>query len=52
MRFNFTPFSTDLQSFIWEGFSSGVRYTYLLELDDLEDVWKGMDAKKGSVIHS
>ena len=42
----FTPFSTDLQPFIWEGFSSGIRYTYLLELDNLEDVWKGMDAKR------
>lgn len=46
INFNFTPFSTDLQPFIWEGFSSGVRYTYLLRLDDLEDVWKGMDAKR------
>ena len=44
--FNFTPFSVDLQPFIWEGFSSGVRYTYLLGLDDLESVWKGMDAKR------
>jgi len=46
IRFNFTPFSTDLQPFIWEGFSSNVRYTYLLELDDLENVWNGMDAKR------
>ena len=46
VTFNFTPFSTDLQPFIWEGFSSGVRYTYLLELNDLENVWKGMDAKR------
>lgn len=44
--FQFTPFSTDLQPFIWEGFSSGVRYTYLLQLDDLEDAWRGMDAKR------
>ena len=46
IHFNFTPFSTDLQPFIWEGFSSNVRYTYLLELNDLENVWKGMDAKR------
>ena len=46
IHFNFTPFSTDLQPFMWEGFLSGVRYTYLLELDDIENVWKGMDAKR------
>ena len=46
IHFNFPPFATDLQPFIWEGFSSSVRYTYLLELNDLEDVWKGMDAKR------
>jgi len=46
IHFNFTPFATDLQPFIWEGFSSGVRYTYLLELADMENVWKGMDAKR------
>ena len=39
-------FLADLQAFIWEGFSSGVRYTYLLELGDLGNVWKGMDAKR------
>jgi hypothetical protein len=46
IQFSFTPVSTDLQPFIWEGFSSSVRYTYLLELDDLENVWKNMDAKR------
>jgi len=46
ITFSFPPFSTDLQPFIWEGFSSGVRYTYLLELDDLENVWKGMDESR------
>lgn len=46
IHFNFTPSSTDLQPFIWEGFSSNVRYTYLLNLDDLERVWKGMDESR------
>jgi hypothetical protein len=46
IHFNFTPFSTDLQPFIWEGFSSKVRYTYTLKLDDLGTVWKNMDAKR------
>lgn len=44
--FQFTPFLTDLQPFIWEGFSSRVRYTYLLELDDLKGIWKSMDSSK------
>lgn len=44
--FNFSPSFADLQPFIWEGFESGIRYTYLLELDDLGSVWKGMDAKR------
>ena len=44
--FNFAPSFTDLQPFIWEGFSSGVRYTYLLELSDLSDIWNNMDGKK------
>jgi hypothetical protein len=46
IHFRFTPFSTDLQPFIWAGFSSGVRYTYLLELDDLVSVWEGMDESR------
>ena len=44
--FRFTPFSIDLLPFIWEGFSIGVRYTYLLDLNDLKDVWEGMDATR------
>ena len=43
---HFAPSFADLQPFIWEGFSSGVRYTYLLRLDDSEDIWSGMDAKR------
>ena len=35
IHFNFAPSFTDLQPFIWEGFSSGVRYTYLLDLNNL-----------------
>ena len=46
IMFNFAPFPADLQPFIWAEFSSGVRYTYLLELDDLDDVWKGMDESR------
>jgi len=46
IRFHFTPFLTDLQPFIWEGFSTNVRYTYLLDLKDLDYVWQCMDAKR------
>jgi len=43
VRFNFSPLFTDLQPFIWQGFSSHVRYTYLLNLESLGKVWKAMD---------
>ena len=42
IRFKLTPAVIDLQPFIWEGFSSSVRYTYLLDLRDLDAVWNGM----------
>ena len=43
VRFNFSPLFTDLQPFVWQGFSSNVRYTYLLNLKNLEKAWKGME---------
>ncbi len=43
INFNFPPGHVDLQPFIWEGFSSSVRYTYILRLDDLKQVWVDMD---------
>ncbi len=44
--FQFPPGSTDLQPFLWEGFSAGVRYTYIINLDNsLEDIWKSMGEK-------
>ncbi|HGE72012.1 TPA: GNAT family N-acetyltransferase [Candidatus Poribacteria bacterium] len=44
--FRFSPLQIDIQPFIWEGFSTDVRYTYILDLDDLDDVWMGMDSKR------
>ena len=38
------PEATDLQPFIWEGFETGLRYTYLLPLISLEAVLDNMDA--------
>lgn len=46
IRFGFSPGPADLQPFIWEGFSCSVKYTYILNLDDLERVWEGMDEKR------
>lgn len=43
---SFSPYFVDLQPFIWEGFSTDVRYTYILNLDDLNDVWMNMDSKR------
>lgn len=46
ISFSFPPGPVDLQPFIWEGFSSSVRYTYILSLGDLERVWGEMDDKR------
>ena len=43
IKFSFSPLITDLQPFVWEGFSINVSYTYLLDLTDLERVWTDMD---------
>lgn len=47
VNFQFPPGSVDLQPFIWEGFVAGIRYTYIIDLNDsLESVWKGMEDKR------
>lgn len=46
ISFDFSPFVTDMQPFVWEGFSSQVKYTYILQYDDLDEVWNGMDTKR------
>lgn len=44
VNFRFPPGFSDLQPFIWEGFSVGVRYTYVINLDSsLEDIWNSME---------
>jgi hypothetical protein len=41
--FQFSPGEVDLQPFIWEGFTPGIRYTYIICLDQsLEDILKAM----------
>jgi len=47
IKFNFPPGSPDLQPFIWEGFSTGIRYTYIISLESsLEDIWNSMDNRR------
>ena len=44
---HFTPGAKDLQPFIWEGFSPGIRYTYINNLTDgLEGLWQSMNDKR------
>ena len=44
VRLYFSPGPVDLQPFIWEGFSPGIMYTYIIQLDkSLEDIWKAME---------
>ena len=43
---SFAPCFIDLQPFIWQRFSTSIRYTYLIQLDDLNDVWMSMDSKR------
>ncbi len=41
------PGDVDLQPFLWEGFSTNMNYTYIINLSNsLEDIWKSMDDKR------
>ncbi len=41
--FGCSPGSVDLQPFIWEGFSPGLQYTYIIQLSrSLENIWNDM----------
>ena len=42
----FPPEVVDLQPFIWEGFEAGLRYTYRLPLNDLEQTLNNMDTHR------
>ena len=44
--FRFPPEVIDLQPFLWEGFDTGLRYTYRLSLRDLDAVLHNMDARR------
>jgi hypothetical protein len=50
VRINFAPGVVDLQPFAWAGFAPTVRYTYLLDVRDLDAVWRGMaDNRRRSI---
>jgi len=42
----FTPYVTDLQAFVWQGFLSDVRYTYILHIEDVESAWNNMSPER------
>ncbi len=42
----FAPEVVDLQPFIWEGYASSVRYTYRLDVGDLDRVWTNMEPSR------
>ena len=48
----FPPEVTDLQPFLWAGFSAAVRYTYRLSLEDLDHVFSHMDLTRRRNIKS
>jgi hypothetical protein len=43
--FHFPPEVEDLRPFIWEGFQTGLRYTYRLSLKSVDSVLTNMDKK-------
>jgi hypothetical protein len=47
---SFDPLVTDMQPFIWNGFKVNVRYTYVLDLSDMERVWSNISSNARQVI--
>ena len=46
VRFNFFPGDVDLQPFVWGGYLSAIRYTYWLDIRDLDRVWDDMEKRR------
>jgi lipid II:glycine glycyltransferase (peptidoglycan interpeptide bridge formation enzyme) len=42
----FSPEVTDMQPFIWAGYSVGVRYTYIVDISDLDKTWIELEATR------
>jgi len=47
----FTPHFIDLQPFIWEGYSIDIRYTYIIEIDNMLEVWNKMSSERRNNIN-
>jgi len=44
--FRCSPDIVDMQPFIWAGYKVGVRYTYIVDLTDLDRAWDEMQQKR------
>jgi lipid II:glycine glycyltransferase (peptidoglycan interpeptide bridge formation enzyme) len=43
---SFSPLIIDIQPYLWEGFSSEIKYTYRIQLSNLDSIWKAMDSSR------
>jgi len=43
VNINFSPGFVDMQSFLWAGYRVSVRYTYIVDVSDLNITWGRMD---------
>ncbi len=50
-KYSFQYNNIDLQPFNWFGFDIGVGYTYILNLNDLDHIWKNMEKKRRNDIN-
>lgn len=47
-----SPDLIDVRPFIWEGFSINVRYTYIMDVSDIDRLWDLMEHRVRKVIHN
>ena len=50
IHIRFQPGFLDLQPFMWAGFKTAVKYTYILNVTDLDRVFRDMDTRRRSEI--
>lgn len=46
ITFDFSPAFVDMQPFIWEGYVCKTKYTYMLQINNLDEVWNNIDSKR------
>ncbi len=49
--YSFSPWINDIQPFIWKFGKGYVGYTYILKLNNLDQIWKNMDRKRRNDIN-